>query len=201
VKRGSKRIAHSKPAAVPAERANRWLPARGAILIVIAIWTVYGWGLRAPLIFDDASSIVNNPSVVKLWPLWGDLQHPGPLNPPKEMSTSGRPLANFSLAVNYYFGQLDPLGYHIVNTIVHMLAALLLATIVYRTLNLKYFEKEFERPAAALALTAALLWALNPIDTESVQYITQRTECFISPRCTAACATGQQPRAQREGRG
>ena len=41
---------------------------------------------------------------------------------------------NLSLAVNYQFGQLDPVGYHVFNLMVHVLSALVLMAIVHRTL-------------------------------------------------------------------
>ncbi|HEY1629603.1 MAG TPA: hypothetical protein VGF52_07070, partial [Tepidisphaeraceae bacterium] len=147
-----------------------------AIILAIAVWAVYGWGLRAPLVFDDLSSLISNPSILHVWPLWGDAEHPGPLNPPKGGPMAGRPLANLTLALNYAADELDPLGYHLFNDIVHTLAALLLAAVVYRTLKLKYFHDEFNESALPLAAAAALLWAVHPLVSESVQYITQRTE-------------------------
>ena len=115
----------------------------GVALIVGAVWIVYGRALNAPFVFDDSVSVIDNRSIIRLWPLVGDAQHPGPLNPPKETTTSGRPLVNLSLAVNYYFGQFNPVGYHVFNLIVHVLSALLVMAIVRRTLCLEYFEGKF----------------------------------------------------------
>jgi tetratricopeptide (TPR) repeat protein len=102
------------------------------------------------------------------------------LNPPPYSSTSGRPLVNLSLALNYHFGQLDPVGYHAFNVVVHVLSALVLWAIVRRTLRLEYFAGRFDRVSGPLALAVALVWALHPLQTEAVIYVTQRTELMMA---------------------
>ncbi len=144
-----------------------------------AAWLVYGRALDAPLVFDDSVSVVKNPSIRSLWPLVGDAEHPGPLNPPKDITMSGRPLVNLSLAVNYQFSRLSPVGYHVFNLIVHVLSALLLMAIVRRTLRLDIFTGKFDRASGPLAFAVALLWALHPLQTETVVYVTQRTELMV----------------------
>jgi len=148
------------------------------LLIGGAVWAVYGRVIQSPLIFDDFSSVDKNPSIVKLWPLVG--KDFGPLNPPRELPSSGRPLVNLSFALNYHFGQSHPAGYHIVNMILHALCALLLAAAVRRMLQLDYFSDELRQAAWPLSMAAALLWALHPLQTETVQYITQRTEVMMA---------------------
>ncbi len=135
---------------------------RRGLAVAGAVWMVYGRAIRSPFIFDDQASVLNNPSIVKLWPLWGDPQHPGPLNPPKDLATSGRPLVNLSLALNYHFGGFDPLGYHLFNLAVHVLSALLLMAIVSRTLHLEYFGAQFHRVSGLLALAVALIVGFAP---------------------------------------
>ncbi len=143
------------------------------------VWLIYGRTTSSPFIFDDYFSILTNSSIVRLWPLIGDSEQPGPLNPPAQMPAAGRPLVNLSLALNYNFGQLDPTGYHIFNLIVHMLSALLLMAIVRRSLRLEYFGGRFDHVSGPLAFLVALLWAVHPLQTESVIYITQRTELMV----------------------
>jgi len=133
------------------------------------------------MIFDDGNSIVYNPSIKRLWPLVGDAETPGPLNPGQDFCTSGRPLVNLSLAVNYRFSRrYDPTGYHIFNAVLHTVNAVLLYAIVRRTLRLDYFQGRFASAAGPLALIAALIWAVHPLQVDAVQYITQRTELMVS---------------------
>ncbi len=169
-------------AAVPAHPAELPPVVQAIVAIVLlagSVWLVYGRAVDCPFIFDDKASVSDNPSIVRLWPLWGDSEHPGPLNPPSETTTSGRPLVNLSFALNYHFGRLDPVGYRLFNIAVHALSALLLLAIVSRTLGLQYFEGRFDRAKGLLALAAALLWAVHPLQTETVVYITQRTELLM----------------------
>lgn len=149
------------------------------VLLAGAAAAVYSRAIDSPFVFDDDVSIVKNPSIVALWPIVGDAQHPAPLSPPKELPNSGRPLVNLTMAINYHFGQFDPAGYHLFNLIVHVFSAWLLMAIVRRTLCLPYFKGKFDRAGGALAFVAALLWTLHPLQTETVVYITQRTELMV----------------------
>jgi protein O-mannosyl-transferase len=151
-----------------------------AIVLAISIGAVYGRALNAPFIFDDDGSILQNASIQSLWPLWGTLEQPGPLRPAADLPTAGRPLVNLTLAINYHFGALNPIGYHLFNVVLHFLAAVLLWAIVRRTLRLPYFNGRFDTAADWLALGVALLWALHPLQTEAVIYVTQRTELMMA---------------------
>ena len=162
---------------VPAFRGvSSWL-----VLVVLAgaVWAVYGRSLDAPFLFDDDASVLTNTSIRALWPMVGASERRGPLNPPIEIPTSARPLVNLSLAVNYHFGGVDPRGYRAINILLHLLCAMLLWAIVRRTLRLPYFDERLQRAAGLLALAVALLWAVHPLVTEAVVYVTQRTELMV----------------------
>jgi protein O-mannosyl-transferase len=148
--------------------------------LILAIGVVYGKSLDAPFIFDDVDGIENNESIFSLWPLLGTVEHRGPLNPSSNLPSSGRPLVNLSLAANYHWGGLSPHGYHVFNVGIHSLATLLVWAIVRRTLLLPYFAGRFDASAGWLALSVALLWALHPLQTEAVIYVTQRSELLMA---------------------
>ena len=114
-----------------------------------------------------------------VFPLWEDGPGSGPLWPPQDFTTAGRPLVNLSLAINVAFDGLNPLGFHIFNLLTHWCVAILLWAIARRTLLLPYFEGRFARSADLLALCVALLWAVHPLQTEAVQYVSQRTELMM----------------------
>jgi len=124
--------------------------------------------------------------VVHLWPLVGSGRQGGPLNPPKDLPTSARPLVNLSLAINYQIGQFDPTGYHAVSFALHALSALLLWAIVRRTLLLDYFRGKFDGLAGILSFAAALVWAVHPLNTESVAGLINTTSGVISGTPTTA---------------
>jgi tetratricopeptide (TPR) repeat protein len=149
-------------------------------VLALAVGIVYWRALDAPFVFDDLPGIVDNPSIKRLWPPIGDAAERGPLNPPALSPTSRRPLANLTFALNYAAGGLDPRGYRLVNLVLHVTVALLLATFLRYTLLLPYFAGAFDRTAGPVALAAALLWAVHPLVTDAVAYVTQRTELMAA---------------------
>ena len=161
-----------KPAGPP-----NWL---AVAILAISIGIVYGRALDVPFVLDDHASVVKNPSIRSLWPLVGTEEHRGPLNPLRDLPTTARPLVNYSFALNYLFGGLNVLGYHVVNVVIHFLSALLLMAIVRRTLRLPYFGGRFDSVAGWLAFAATLLWAVHPLLTDAIVYITQRTELMMA---------------------
>ena len=123
--------------------------------------------------WDDETAILKNQTIRQLWPIWG------PLSPPPETPVAGRPLANLSLAVNYAAGDIAPFGYHLWNLGVVLLSALLLFGIVRRTLGHPRLSSRYGGSSAGIALFSALWWLLHPLLTETVGYVTQRTESMM----------------------
>jgi tetratricopeptide (TPR) repeat protein len=166
--------------AEPSAHPREWPLALGTLLLLAAaVSAVYAGAVHAPFIFDDRTAIIENPSIVRLWPPVGDAASRGPLNAPPLAPTARRPLPNLTLALNYRLGGLDPAGYHVVNIVLHVLSAAVLATIVRRTLGLPYFGT-LRSVAGPLGLAVALAWALHPLNSEAVVYVTQRTEILVA---------------------
>ena len=152
-------------------------PARTALnlaFLALATVAVYLNSFAGAFVFDDQSSIVENASIRRLWP-------PGALlDPPLEAGVRGRPLANLTFALNYATGGLDVRGYHAVNLAIHVLAALALFGVVRRTLLLPARRDRFGRDALPLALATAGLWAVHPLPTIAVDYLSQRVEALMA---------------------
>jgi tetratricopeptide (TPR) repeat protein len=126
--------------------------------------------LEAPFLFDDTGAVVHNPTIRHLASL-------ASLNPPSDGSTTtGRPVVNFSYAINYAISGETVWSYHALNVAIHVLAVLTLMGIVRRTLASPVLRDHFGAAAQLLAFLTALLWALHPLQTESVICIAQRTE-------------------------
>jgi tetratricopeptide (TPR) repeat protein len=143
------------------------------LLLIVAAGTATYWNsLGGPFIWDDQIAIVTNHTIQHLWPL------SDPLRPPRETPVAGRPVVNLSFAINYAIGGLSEPGYHIANIAVHIVCALLLFGIVRRTLQK---NGPGALPGAdATALVASLLWMLHPLQSDAVDYITQRTESLMA---------------------
>jgi protein O-mannosyl-transferase len=132
--------------------------------VVLAYWNSLG----APFLFDDTGAVLQNPTIRRLASL-------ATLSPPTDGSTTtNRPIVNLSYAINYAISGESVWSYHALNVAIHVLAALTLMGIVRRAISGPVGAPPL--PADALAFLTALLWALHPLQTESVVCIAQRTE-------------------------
>jgi tetratricopeptide (TPR) repeat protein len=161
--------ASTTPEAAPARESLLAVPVFCAG-IVAATFATYARDFGSPFLYDDVDSILGNETLRHLW---------AALRPPLGLTVSGRPVLNLSFALNYAVSGTAVWSYHALNVAIHACAALLLFGIIRRTLAQ---SGQLRRPAAgpaALAFGAALLWALHPLQTESVAYVVQRAESLM----------------------
>ena len=128
----------------PSERwpgLARWAP----ILIILAVGLAYADALNGEFVLDDITSIRENPTIVRLWPIWTALSPPTG----KGLTPNGRPLVNLSLALNYAVSGFSTWSYHGFNILIHGLGALALYGLTRRTLQLM----EQKRPSSAFPAT------------------------------------------------
>lgn len=85
-----------------------------------------------------------------------------------------RPLPCLTFGLNWYFGQDNVVGYHIVNLAIHLLTAWFLFLTLHLLLQIYYQKKQSPQFFITAALLGALFWALAPIQTQAVTYIVQR---------------------------
>jgi len=109
--------------------------------------------LVGPFQYDDWRVIVGDPAIHSLAAWWGD--QPGL-----------RPLLKLSYALNWAFDQ-GPLGFHIVNLLIHAVAAGFVA-------QLAGFSR-YADSVGRVALAAGLLFAVHPLHIEAVTYISGRS--------------------------
>ena len=154
---------------------GRWLVLLAAAWIVTAGVAVYWNSFAGAFVFDDQTSIVENPTIRKLWPL-------GPVfSPPRNGETvSGRPLLNLSFALNYAISGKETWSYHLVNLGIHLANALLLLGLLRRTLQKAVIPPSVRANALPLAWAITLLWTVHPLQTEAVTYIVERAESLVA---------------------
>jgi protein O-mannosyl-transferase len=155
------------------DRASEPLYGRVAeAAIALSAAAVYWNSLAAPLIYDDRVWIAANPPVRRLGSIAAVLW-------PALPAVRGRPVLSLSLALNHALGGENPWGYHLANLAIHILAALALFGIVVRTLVLMPERFPAVRDRVLFAFSVALLWAVHPLQTESVTYVSQRSESLM----------------------
>lgn len=126
-------------------------------LLVGAVLVAWANTLDAPFVYDDKLEVVGNPVI-------RDLSRVDAI---AGYNTS-RPLLLLTYALNWSLGGLDPLGYHLVSIGIHALNVLLAWKLLQRFVG--------ETPA----LVGALLWAVHPMTTEAVTYVTGRSDALCA---------------------
>lgn len=142
------------------------------IVLLLAIGVTYYNSFRGQFMLDDIHTFVQNSSPVrKSWPITEDW---------RALFLQQRPLVNFTFAINYILVGSNPWGYHLANLVIHAMAALVLMDLLRRALLTprlaRHVSPQWARP---LALTAAAIWALHPVQAQSVTYIIQRSESMM----------------------
>jgi hypothetical protein len=161
-----------KPISTPKKR-ERSFPWRHLIavgLIAGVAFLIYSNTFSVPFQFDDRSNITQNPNVqikVFTWDSFERLMK----NTYKE---SIRLFAYFTLALNYYFGEFNVFGYHLVNLLVHIFAGISLYGFLILTFRLPSLREKYGAISYKVALFASLIFISHPIQTQSVTYIVQR---------------------------
>ncbi|XP_063987197.1 protein O-mannosyl-transferase Tmtc3 [Diachasmimorpha longicaudata] len=148
------------------------LPARGVLagFVAIAAFAVYMNSLSCDFVFDDISAIKDNRDLRPHTPLrnifyndfWGTPMY-------KEQShKSYRPICVLSFRWNYMIHQLDPVGYHLLNVVLHCGVCIL------------FFRTCLMFLSDLASFVAALLFAVHPIHTEAVTGVVGRAEILYS---------------------
>ncbi len=158
---------HQSPRSAPVARPWWAIPAIAAVGV-----SVYLNALGHPFLFDDAGAIVDNETIRSLPTSF--------LGGPDQFPTAGRPLLNASFAINYALSGLNPWGYHATNLVVHVLAAIVLFALAHRTLRLPRVPEFVKGQAPGFATILALLWVVHPVNSEIVNYATQRSEALMT---------------------
>ena len=133
----------------------------------------YANSFGGSFIFDDETSISENPHIRHLWPLVKTMAAP-----PKS-TVAGRPVASLSLAINYAISGYSVWSYHVFNLIIHIFAGLTFYGIIKQTLLSERLKNRFAENATAIAWVSAVVWLVHPVQTESVTYVVQRTESLM----------------------
>ena len=150
-----------------------WPPWTLGLLLAVAVILAYSNSLNSPFTYDDYSDVLEQVTIRHLWPLRDVFYLPG-------KGFMNRPLVNLSFALDYALGGLRPFAFHLTNLAIHICASLALLGVIRRSLSLPVFGERFKAHISALALVPTAFWALHPLATESVSYITQRYESMMA---------------------
>lgn len=149
--------------------------------LLLAVLVAYANALAGPFQFDDYQVIVGNPGVHSWSAWWAGVGH------------GIRPLLKLSYVLDWNLGWHAP-GFHLSNVLIHLGNTLLVwrlsAAFLHSTARLA------DR-AEMLGATIALLFALHPVHTEAVTYVSGRSASLMTLFYLGGLlcyGTGRQPR-------
>lgn len=125
----------------------------GVALVVIAVFTAYWPSINGGFVLDDDKLLTDNPLIKAedgLYRFWLTTQ-----------AYDYWPISNSSLWFEWRLWGMHPTGYHVTNLILHVAGTLLIWATLHR----------LSIPGAFLA---ALLFAVHPVNVETVAWIAQR---------------------------
>lgn len=167
-----------------------------AVLILLVSTLSYANSLQSSFHYDDHHSIVDNPSIRTLTSIWSFFVDSSTFSGDADKSMY-RPLLLVSYAVNYWLGEYEVLGYHLVNILLHAGCALL-CWVVFELL-LKDLAPDRSSVGGRAAMFAGLLFATHPLAAEPVNYISGRSDLMSTCFYLAALALFMQWRRVVEG--
>ncbi|SCY86210.1 tetratricopeptide repeat protein [Desulfoluna spongiiphila] len=141
-------------------------------VLLIGLLASYSNSFHASWHFDDQQNILERKSVHirELSPESCLNAIGGKLSPISMLN--GRSISYLSFALNWYAGQDNPFGYHVVNFIIHFLNGILLYYVIARLLQI---DGQYDPGQVyAVSMLAAFIWSLHPIQIQSVTYVVQR---------------------------
>lgn len=128
-----------------------------AVAIVVLTALAYAGSLDGAFVSDDTTSVVRNEVIrgldrahlIRVFTTFDDANY--------------IPVKVLSVAMDYHLWALAPFGHHLTNVLIHIGCALLVYLVLRRL-----------RASGGAALVVALLWALHPLQVESVAWISER---------------------------
>ncbi len=158
-------------------------PLWSLLVIVVVGGLAYSNTLVAPFVFDDIHAIVTNGEIRRLPPTAAEWFHQ-------------RSLPHVTFTLNYLAGGYNVFGYHLVNIAIHLLAAwvvfwlsFLLASQAVASLVVARFRSVRLTNHLVIALVAALIFVVHPVQAQAVTYIVQRLSSLTALLYVLALAT------------
>ena len=149
-----------------------------AACLAFATFLAYANSFRGVFVLDDIPDILQNPAMRSLQTPVATMFHGHKL--------PARALPYLTFAVDHALWGTDPFGYHVTNLVIHIIAAIALFDLAQVTLTSPRVRERFGGLAVPLAAGIALLWAVHPLQTQSVTYVYQRIESLNGMFCLIA---------------
>lgn len=142
------------------------------VLLALVSVAVYFNTFTGDFVFDDESVVLGDPSIMHLSNI--PKYFTGQEGFHKVIGRYYRPVVSTSYALDYFLWEYKPIGFHITNVMIHVLNTLL----VFKLLLLLFKNYQHKYKTYFLMLGAGL-FAVNPIHTEAVAWVSGRTDSLF----------------------
>lgn len=142
---------------------SRWL---GLAVVMAAVVLVYVNTLQNGFTIDDEMLIQQDIRIRSLKAILSFFVPP--IEGPGTLTFGYRPIRELTYAIDYQFSGLNPVGYHLTNLLLHGLASGLAFLLALHLLG-----------SLLPALATGLLFAVHPVQTEAVAYVTGRKDELV----------------------
>jgi hypothetical protein len=144
------------------------MPVRAVTIVFLAAlflgFNIYSPALSGPFVFDDFTLPYQRTVADQSLSAW--------------LTVAGvRPFLMFTYWINRRLGGESPLGYHVLNLLIHVITTTLVFLVFYRLLHLAGWERTKRTAAAGIG---AAIFLVHPLQTESVSYIAGRSESLAT---------------------
>jgi len=157
---------------------NSYLSRRPVILFIIVLLSfgAYVNTLHNGFVYDDENEILLNPWItdIKFIPRIF-LSHSWAFKITDSPTSQYHPLKFIVNMVQYQLFESRPWGYHLINILAHMMVSVMVFFVAASLLKELFNEDSLTMPAAA-----SLLFAVHPIHTEAVAWVSAMPELFMS---------------------
>lgn len=137
------------------------------IILIIGI-IVYANSFGNEFVWDDDYLVVNN-TFIKDWRCLNKIFSSNLFGGSWGDSSFYRPIQSLTLLVDYSFWHLNPFGYHLTNTLLHIANAILIYLLAMYLFRVR-----------GAAIFTALLFLVHPVQTEAVTYISGRADPLMT---------------------
>ncbi len=151
--------------------------------LLAAVLVIYAPSLNAQFLWDDLSLVRDNLLIRS--PRLG-------LEIFKHTLFGGnsnfyRPTQTLTFLADYWFWALNPYGYHLTSILIHAANAFLLCMVLRRTLPALLGGFGGKSRVDGTALAVALVWAVHPVHSAAVAYVSGSADSLAMLFCLSAC--------------
>lgn len=140
------------------------------LLILIVGFIAYSNSFHNEFVFDDVQQVVNNTIIRSFNNIPAIFTHNLGYYGGEQEGKFYRPIQTLTYMFDYFLWGLEPFGYHITNSLLHIVVSILLFFVIsHITAN------------RLLSVITALLYIVHPVHTEAVTYVSGRADslCVI----------------------